>query len=111
MRKLLLIVFLSAVSVHVLAASTGYRKIYNFGCHNTDNTCYAYLEGEVVGPDACKANSVRWNVKNDANGQATLSLVAAAFFSGKKVSFNLLDTCYPNQANFPAVGYINIQAD
>lgn len=92
-----------------LGQSTGYRKIINFGCHNTDGTCYAYLEGDVFGPTACTASSVRWNAEADPNGKAILTLLAGAFFADKRVAFNLLDNCYPYQTEFPTIRFINIE--
>ncbi|WP_075005980.1 hypothetical protein [Stigmatella aurantiaca] len=89
------------------ASGTGPRQIRSIGCHLVDNTCFVEISGGIVGPTGCQSTSLRWNQKEDANGQSILALLTAAFQSGKTVSFEIRDTaCYVYQPVFPTFAYI-----
>ncbi len=103
---------LSAISLNTSAfESTGAREILSYGCHRADNTCYVQISGNPVGPEECQSTSVRWNEKLDANGKAVLSIIQAAFYADKKVSFNISSSCYSQQTNFPTMSYLNVHKD
>jgi hypothetical protein len=92
------------------ASGTGPRQIRSIGCHLVDNTCYVEISGGNVGPTGCQSTSLRWNQKADGNGQSILSLLTAAFQSGKAVSFEIRDTaCYLYQPLYPTFTYIYLQ--
>lgn len=97
------------VTVASAAGLSGYRTIVDIGCHLTNNTCYAYLDGEPVGPPECQRDSIRWNEQTAPNGKSTLALLTSAFMAGKKVSFYVTDVCYEDQPAYPTFSYINVQ--
>jgi hypothetical protein len=96
------------MSNSVLSEASGPRAIKSVGCHNFDNTCYMEISGEVVGPPECRSTSIRWNKKNDANGEAILTLVSAALFADKTVEFYLSSSCYVSQTNYPTISYLKV---
>ncbi|WP_157945980.1 hypothetical protein [Vibrio gangliei] len=110
MKKYMLVFTLIIFPITSFSQTTlsGYRNIKLIGCHKGDNTCYVTIDGEKVGPTACQSDSLRWNTEKDANGKEIFSLLNAAFFSGKKVSFAVSDSCYLYQDAFPTFNYINI---
>ena len=87
------------------AESSGYRNIQDFGCPKADGTCFMTIDGPpVAGAPSCASNSVRWNAKNDVNGQNWLALVMMAKATGKKISL-YIDSCYSEQPAYPTFGY------
>jgi hypothetical protein len=106
--KTLVPLFFMFLSINLSAESSGKREITLVGCHNYDNTCFLSLAGDPVGPEECQSNSVRWNKKNDPNGEATLTLATSAFYAGKKVTVYLANSCYADQPKYPTPLYISV---
>ncbi|WP_444890828.1 hypothetical protein [Microbulbifer sp. DLAB2-AA] len=104
------IISISLISILLLPSlvsattTTGYLEIEKIGCHLNDSTCYVYVN-ESVGPAECNKTSIRWNKDDNVSGKEALSLLTAAHFAGKKVQFNLLDSCY---GAYPTFAWYNI---
>jgi hypothetical protein len=80
---------------------TGFRSISDFGCHNTDGTCYLTIDGdEVSGGSNCTSRSIRWDSRNDPNGKTWLALLLTAKSLGTKVGF-YVGSCYAMQPVYP----------
>ncbi len=109
MRKYFILALCCVTLTANAVTSTGYRTITKIGCHNVDNTCYVYLDGDAVGPAACQSISIRWNVEQDPNGQATLAMLMSAYYAEKKVLFGVADSCYAYQSGFPAIHHFVIE--
>ncbi|WP_155400613.1 hypothetical protein [Vibrio nigripulchritudo] len=108
MKRLIQLTMISSMlltSNVALAKGSGWRDIKQIGCHLNDGTCYATLD-TTVGPAQCRSSSIRWNKDTAASGKETLSLLMTASTAGKKVSFNVVDTCY---GNYPTFNYIVVQ--
>ncbi|BCL73243.1 exported hypothetical protein [Vibrio nigripulchritudo MADA3029] len=108
MKRLIQLTMISSMlltSNVALAKSSGWRDIKEIGCHLNDGTCYANLDA-AVGPAKCNSTSIRWNKDNAASGKETLSLLMTASAAGKKVRFNVVDTCY---GIYPTFNYIVVQ--
>lgn len=88
--------------------SSGARTITSMGCHKHDNICFIQIDGAPIGPSSCNGNSIRWDVKNEKNGTAALTLLTAAYFSNKKVSLDIDTTCFVYQNSFPTFNWFNV---
>ncbi|MDX1303031.1 hypothetical protein [Photobacterium sp.] len=108
MKKYISIVLLITSAFATASTPSGVREIETIGCHKVDNTCYVTIKGPAVGPVECQNNSVRFNDANDANGKASLSLITAAYFAGKKVSLAISDKCYLHQNIYPTFDYFSV---
>ncbi|WP_444896850.1 hypothetical protein [Microbulbifer sp. SSSA005] len=94
-------------SASTLADMSGEKEIIRMGCHLNDSTCYVTID-EVVGPEECSKNSVRWS-SDAVNGQETLAQLMAAFHAKKKVNFYLADTCH--SGGYPTFGYFYVSGN
>ncbi len=70
------------------------RDIVAMGCEKDKPVCSLEVNGEVFGPEGCLANTLKFNLKKDANAEASLMLLSAAFLAGKKVKFVVAAECY-----------------
>ncbi len=104
---LLSIVFFNSVAQ--AAGHTGSRKIVDMGCHLGDDTCYVTLDSNIAQGNcaATTAASVRWSSSSVA-GRNALTLLTAAYMSGKRVSFYITDACYSSQPSFATFGFYTI---
>ena len=83
---------------------TGNVKLNKIGCHLMNATCYVYID-QIVGPDTCRSNSLRWSKDSATSGKETLALLHSAFLADKNVFFNIADECY---GDYPTFTYFNI---
>ncbi|WP_445356821.1 hypothetical protein ACJJIC_09690 [Microbulbifer sp. ANSA002] len=79
-------------------------EVEKIDCHLNDTNCYVYVN-ESVGPAECDKATLRWNKNDNVSGKEVLYLLTAAHFAGKKVQFNLLDSCY---GSYPTFAWRNI---
>lgn len=91
------------------AGHTGSRKIVDMGCHLGDDTCYVTLDSNIAQGNcaATTAASVRWS-SSSVGGRNALTLLTAAYMSGKRVSFYITDACYNSQSSFATFGFYTI---
>ncbi|MGI0118313.1 hypothetical protein [Zooshikella sp. RANM57] len=89
--------------------NTSWRQIQSVGCHTVDTTCFVEISGNPIGPNACRSNSFRWDRKKSPNGDASLSLLTAAFAAGYQVSLQVPDQCYQDQPNYPTFIWFNVK--
>ncbi|WP_051144495.1 hypothetical protein [Nevskia ramosa] len=83
----------------------GYRSIIGMGCHRTDPTCWAVVEGATFGPAGCPNNiQVRWDSSTDG-GKSDLALIMMTYASGKKVNFTVSSTCWNG---FPTFDWLEV---
>ncbi|TQV76450.1 hypothetical protein FLL45_00340 [Aliikangiella marina] len=111
MKKFAIAIFLKLAmftSGNIRAQSTGNVAITNIGCHNHDDTCFVEIAGPAVGPESCKSNSIRWRRTADANGEATFSMITAAYFAGNKVRITTSGSCFSRQPNYPTIAYMSV---
>ena len=83
---------------------TGARTVAGMGCNKVARVCWVDLAGTGVGPTACTSTQIRWNM-NDANAEATLSMLMTAYAAGKQVNLGIAATCFENTA-FPTMDYV-----
>ena len=92
---LITVVSVSVFSTELLAQESEIsRDIIAMGCEKDKTECSVELNGEVFGPENCLANTLKFNLKKDANAAASLMLLSAAFLAGKKVKFVVAAECY-----------------
>lgn len=87
-----IIVFFTT-SASLQAAEIVERNILSIGCHKDTGVCTVQLNGEAVGSRNCAASTLQFNTQTDKNADAVLSLLTAAFFANKKVSFEISEQC------------------
>lgn len=115
MKKLLFVVAIALTlsngnTVNAQTGASGWRTITAFGCHLTDGTCYFHIDGDAVGPEGCKNNSVRFNVLKSPNGKTWLSMIEMAYIAKRKVNLRILETCYVDQPAYPTFSYGSISS-
>ncbi len=100
-------VFLVASSLLNSANSQGFelKEIKSIGCHLNNDTCYVTVSGSAVGSAQCNSKSLRWRKDANISGKETLSLLTTAFIAGKKVHFNITESCL---GNYPTFNYFTI---
>lgn len=89
--------FVSAVAFSPLSVAQDNeinRDILAMGCEKDKAECSVELNGEVFGPENCLATTLKFDLKKDANAEASLMLLSAAFLAGKKVKFVVAAECY-----------------
>ncbi|MBB5211999.1 hypothetical protein [Microbulbifer hydrolyticus] len=104
MKKILVLIALVATNFSFAGQDSGSVSISKIGCHLEDSTCYVHID-KVVGPVDCSSSSVRWDKDASKGGNAALTLLTAAYFAGKKVQFNISDSCY---GKYPTFHYFNV---
>lgn len=90
------------------AQSSGARKITSVGCHIKDNTCFVTIDGDPVGPDSCKSNSVRWNSDTNPNGKLAYSSFQAATVTKQQIYLEISTVCYIDQPLYPTFLWYSI---
>ena len=87
MKKILQIVLFSIFLYgNVVVASTQTAKITRVGCAITGNTCYAYIDQDIV--TTCPKNDKSFRFPSDgANGKEALSILLTAQAMNKSVQF------------------------
>ena len=105
--KKLLILLIVLFPLTSIAENSGPRSITQVGCHRYNNVCYVAISGDPVGPEGCSSISVRWN-KNEANGEAILTLATSAFYADKQVKLSIPATCFVTQDTFPTLSYLTV---
>lgn len=90
------------------AINAGSRTIEQIGCHTDGNLCFVLVSGNPAGSPSCFGTTFAWDSKS-VNGREVLSLLTAAFHSGKTVRFELGAGCSPLQVDLPTIMWINVE--